>query len=731
MAVKRDRQQIRDILTLVTGFDETIAEIASQEQLQQDAAAEAMKALSEKTLRDILRGMDVENINRDKLGIRVASLRAAGIENMEQLCALSADQINSIKGIGDEASWLIYTIAGRIRRETEAGLRVRVSLDDRSDAATSLLLSAKAARETADAVRQAKSIYDEYHESVLAACLAAKPAAGTVRWLFLPERKKKEAVDAALYLYSLLTGDYGERVRAATDAYDARNIPDADGIWEDFQRSSAAYYAQFDRFGRALSTRIDNSYSGLPEELVRQVEMEPLYLDRLHASLRAYQEFGVRYILRQGKVLLGDEMGLGKTVQAIAAMISLGALEATHFMVVCPASVLVNWTREISKFSELAVTPIRGGDQIALKRWIEKGGVAVTTYESISRFSLPESFRFSMLIADEAHYVKNPAARRTQALLLLRRKAERVLFMTGTPLENRVDEMCFLVSCLRPDIAGQVQKMKYISAAPQFREKLAPVYLRRSREDVLSELPELIEKDQWCTMGAAEWTPYMLAVAAENFMAMRQVSWNVGDLKHSSKAGRLLELCDDAREDGRKIIIFSYFRETIRAVQTLLGKRALEPITGSVSPKRRQEIVDAFTEAEDGTALICQVQAGGTGLNIQAASVIIFCEPQIKPSMETQAVSRAYRMGQLRSVLVHRLLCDNTVDERILELLREKQDVFDSFAEESSSGSEYLKAEKSMSAAIIEFEKERLAACPPTAGETDDGKGLQHNTLSS
>ena len=691
MAVKRDRQQIRDILELITGFDETIAEIASQERVQQDAAAEAMKALSEKALGDILRGMDVENINRDRLGLRVASLRAAGIENMEQLCALSADQINELKGIGDEASWLIYTIAGRIKRETETGLKIRVSLDDRSGPATSLLLSAKTARET-----------------VLAACLAAKPAAGVVRWVFLPAQKKKEAVDAALYLYSLLTGDYGARVKATIDAYDTREIPDADGVWEDFRKNSAAYYAQLDRFGQALSTRIDNSYSGLPEELVRQVEMEPLYLDGLRTSLRVYQEFGTRYILRQGKVLLGDEMGLGKTVQAIAAMVSLNALGATHFMVVCPASVLVNWTREITKFSALAVTPIRGGDQTALRRWMEKGGAAVTTYESISRFALPETFCFDMLIADEAHYVKNPAARRTQALLALRKRVERVLFMTGTPLENRVDEMCFLVSCLRPDIAGQVQKMKYISSAPQFREKLAPVYLRRTRDDVLSELPELIEKEQWCEMSPAEWTAYMLAVAAQNFMAMRQVSWDVGDLKHSSKAKRLIELCDEAREDGRKIIVFSYFRETIRAVQELLGKRALEPITGSVSPQRRQEIVDDFAEAEDGAVLICQVQAGGTGLNIQAASVIIFCEPQIKPSIENQAVSRAYRMGQLRSVVVHRLLCDNTVDERIMEILREKQDVFDAFAEESTVGGEYIKAERSMSAAILQMEKARL-----------------------
>ena len=709
MAIKRDKKQIQDILSLVAQYEEGIADIAAQPQLQQERAGEAMRRLSEKQLAEILRGMDVENINRDTLGIRVASLRAAGIENMEQLCALSADQINSVKGIGDEAAWLIYTLAGRIRMETQNGLKVRVSMDDRNEDAALLLLTASDAMASDAAVRQAKSIREEFHEQVDAAFLAAQPAAGTLRWLFLPAEKKREAVDAALHLYDLLTGDYGERVRAALNAYDGRKILDTNSVWEDFRTNSAAYYAQLDRLDRALGARIDNSYSGLPEELVRSVEMQPIYVDALRAVLRSYQEFGVRYILRQGNVLLGDEMGLGKTVQAIAAMVSLNSNGATHFMVVCPASVLVNWRREIQQFSDFEVTVIRGGDLIALRRWRENGGVAVTTYESISRFALPEDFRFSMLVADEAHYAKNPAAKRTQALLILRRKAERVLFMTGTPLENRVDEMCFLVSCLRPDIAGQIKEIKYISSAPQFRERLSPVYLRRTREDVLSELPELIQKDEWCEMGAAEWSRYALSVAAENFMAMRQVSWDV-PLKQSSKAQRLLELCDEAAEDGRKIIVFSYFRETIRAVQELLGRRALEPITGSVSPSRRQETVDAFTKAADGTVLICQVQAGGTGLNIQAASVVIFCEPQLKPSIENQAVSRAYRMGQVRSVLVHRLLCDNTVDERILELLREKQDIFDSFAEESTVGTESIRAERSVSAAIIQMEKERLAA---------------------
>ena len=718
----QDRKQVRDILTLIADYDEAVAKIAALGPADRDSAQEAIRALSERETAQILSGMDVETINRDRLGIRVAALRAAGITDMEKLCALSVDQINAVKGIGDEAAYLIFTVAGRIRQEVRTDLKVRLTLDDRSEDATRLLHAVGCSMINGPSVREAQSLYDSYHDTVKEAYQAARPASNALRWLFTSREKKKEAADAALYLYSLLAGEYGERVGALLKEFDALELPDDAALWADFERNSAAYYAQLDRLDRELGAAIDNSYSGLPEDLVRSVEQQPIYVDELKATLRGYQEFGVRYILRQGNVLLGDEMGLGKTVQAIAAMVSLKTLGATHFMVVCPASVLVNWAREINQFSDLPVTLIKGGDFAASRRWQDSGGVAVTTYESISRFALPQSFTFSMLIADEAHYVKNPAARRTQSLILLSRKAQRTLFMTGTPLENRVDEMCFIVSCLRPDVAGEIRQMKYISSAPQFREKLAPVYLRRTRENVLSELPALIEKEQWVEMTAEEWARYMISVSTENFMAMRQVSWDVPDVRRSSKAKRLLELCREAEEDGRKVIVFSFFRQTIDKVKKLLGDKALEPITGSVSALRRQQIVDEFTAADDGAVLICQVQAGGTGLNIQAASVIIFCEPQIKPSIENQAISRAYRMGQIRNVMVHRLLSDNTVDERILELLREKQEQFELYAEESATGSEYMKAESSLSTAIIAMEKERLEGFEPVPSEEEDAE---------
>jgi len=164
--------------------------------------------------------------------------------------------------------------------------------------------------------------------------------------------------------------------------------------------------------------------------------------------------------------------------------------------------------------------------------------------------------------------------------------------------------------------------------------------------------------------------------------------------------------------------VFSFFRTTLRKVTELLGDRCMEPITGSITPQRRQEIVDEFANAEDGAVLVSQVQAGGTGLNIQSASVIIFCEPQIKPSIENQAISRAYRMGQVRDVLVYRLLADDTIDERIMELLKNKQLQFDSFADESVVGEESLKpSEADWISKMVAQEKQRFLE------EESNGKG--------
>lgn len=696
--------EVKAMIKEATRIDSGLLAMQDTEKDHRRAAQQAAQALYDRKLREELEKMDIEHINRGKLGIRVGLLRDSGMENIWQLSQVSEKQLNAIDGLGEQSVKKIQDTVKGIVENTGKTLRLRIRVENPSEEEESLIralyirIRGKALRE------RGKAMYDANHRPLQQELALAKKAVSGLGWLFKSQSAKEQSVAAVESLRQRLSGSFGRGL----EAWEEMEHAGPDTYWQDYRENAPAYYAALENLG--LTWEKQETAGGLPAQLAAEIESQSLNLQDLKATLRSYQTFGTKYILHQKKVLLGDEMGLGKTMQAIAAMVSLAAEGKSHFMVVCPASVLINWCREIQKFSSLLVTKVHGNDEAALLSWRENGGVAVTTFESISRFSLPEQFKISMVVTDEAHYVKNPDTLRTRSLRKLLERTEYVLFMSGTPLENKVEEMCFLVSCLQPEVSRSLESVKYLSTAEQFRQQLAPVYLRRTREDVLQELPELTDKEQWCDLGKAEKKAYKAAVDSGNFMAIRQVSWQVEDLKESAKAARLLELCDQAREQGRKVIVFSFFRATLQKVTALLGDRCMEPITGEISPQRRQEIVDEFAKAADGAVLVSQVQAGGTGLNIQSASVIIFCEPQIKPSIENQAIARAYRMGQVRDVLVYRLLADDTVDETMLELLKTKQQQFDSFADESVVGEESLKpGEAAWISRLVEAERCRLS----------------------
>lgn len=688
-------------------IDEGLHALQSTERSQRRAAQQAAQALYDDRIRKALEEMDVEHVNHGRQGIRVSALRENGIENVWQLSKMNVQQLCALDGLGEQTARKIQETVKGIVENTKSTIRIRIRMEN-PDPVDDALICALYVRILARQLReQGKALYKAHHKPLQQELTLANKALGGFAWIFRSQSTKQQLVAGVASLRARLEGEFG----SALEAWEEMENASPDTCWAHYRDNAPAYYTELENLG--LSWEKQDTPTGLPAELAAKIEAQPLNLQHLKATLRAYQTFGAKYIIHQKKVLLGDEMGLGKTVQAVASMAALAAEGKSHFMVVCPASVLINWCREIQKFSDLSVTKVHGNDEQALLFWRENGGVAVTTFESISRFALPEKFKISMVVTDEAHYVKNPDTQRTKALLKLIAQAEYVLFMSGTPLENRVEEMCFLVSCLQPEVARSLEDVKFLSTAEQFRLQLAPVYLRRTRDDVLQELPDLIEKEQWCDLGQQEKQDYKEAVLSGNFMAIRQVSWQVDDLRHSSKANRLLELCEQAREQGRKVIVFSFFRATIQKVISLLADRCTEPITGEISPQRRQEIVDAFAKAKDGTVLVSQVQAGGTGLNIQSASVIIFCEPQIKPSIENQAIARAYRMGQVRDVLVYRLLADDTIDESMLELLKTKQQQFDSFADESAVGQESLKpGEAAWISRLVEEEKKRLAETP-------------------
>lgn len=702
-----------DAKELLTWHHQTIDKLnraeASREEYK-EKVKNASDALVAQAVLKVLQDIPIEEINRDKKGFRVKALREYGYETIADIAPISVYTIASVRGISEDAAYSIKKIVNDIVSKTRQGIKIRLSTDNQSEEATELVLALLQYHCSLAVSDDCSKLLSSSLQQITCAEEDLKVGLNGIRWFFSAKAKKEKAIEAFNLLTSLKDNEYGRNVGTQLDVADKIERTQGSDAWQDFSNNSVRYFNDLEDINPGVLGNDDSVY-GLPEDLAREIQEECFFSDGLLCELRRYQEWGVKYILHQERVLLGDEMGLGKTVQAIATMVSLRNTGGTHFIVVCPASVITNWCREIRKMSLLSVTKVHGvGRKAALESWIKTGGVAVTTYETVAYCKLPDDFKFKLLVVDEAHYIKNPGARRSINVKNLSVYAERLLFMTGTALENKVDEMISLIRILQPEIASKVQGMVFMASAPQFREAVSPVYYRRKREDVLTELPELIESREWCTLTRNEETFYEQAVLSKNYAEARRVSWNVDDLKDSSKAARLLELIDEAKSDGRKVIVFSFFRDTLRKVSMLLGDLCMNPINGSVTPQRRQEIIDEFDKAPAGTVLVAQIQAGGTGLNIQSASVVILCEPQFKPSIENQAISRAYRMGQTRNVLVYRLLCEDTIDEKIMSTLESKQAIFDAFADKSMAAMASCDLDERTFGNIIEEEIDRINA---------------------
>jgi superfamily II DNA or RNA helicase len=458
----------------------------------------------------------------------------------------------------------------------------------------------------------------------------------------------------------------------------ARGVGEGD-VWDDFLGRPADYFALLAELG-FITDDVKKARGSLPEDVVEAIRAQELRTDNIRASLRGYQSFVARFALVQDKVSIGDEMGLGKTVEALATLAHLRSTGETHFLVVCPAAVVSNWMRETTRHTTLRAYRIHGDPTsrlIALRNWTRAGGVGVTTFDLLERVMshLPR-VELACIVVDEAHYIKNPRAQRSQRAQAVITAVPRAILMSGTPLENRVEEFRNLIGYIHPDLANTASEI----SASRFRKHVAPVYLRRNQEDVLTELPELVEVDEWLGMSTEDHSNYLDAVIDGNFTAMRRAAMLD---PRSEKLNRLHEIVTEAEANGRRVIVYSYFLDVLRLIADELPGQVFGPITGRVPAARRQEIVDAFSAADGGAVLVSQIVAGGVGFNIQSASVVVICEPQLKPTTESQAIARAHRMGQVQSVQVHRLLSEDSVDERILEILARKKQVFDDFARES------------------------------------------------
>ena len=688
MAAERmpDFEEINTLIESLQKLDRSFQRITSEyDQREETVRRECREALKKQSAQ-FLQEIPVEELKNSKAGIRTGVLEKAGYHTLYDLYKAENWKLQNIEGIGEKQVASIRSIQREFLERLALRARIRLTTDKDDVQSRKLIHGIAKLRKIEQIRREAEPIAQEVHEDITA-LTAAVPIRSRLRWIFSFGGTKKETVQAVgdILVYCRSAGY--NLVKSLISRYgEAENMGVSDAL-EDFKKNSASYYAIIERLTGAGKQQ-DLLYSSIPAQLAEQINAFELDLGGFKGDLRAYQEFGTRYILTMERVLLGDEMGLGKTIQAIAAMTHLHSAEAgSRFLVVCPASVLINWCREIQKFSDIPVNLLHGPLlEDAFLCWRELGGIAVTNYESMGKIvgGINGQLKLSMLVIDEAHYIKNPEAKRTQYIRMLEDESERILLMTGTPLENKVDEMCELIGFVRPDLAKAVRESAGMRYVPQFKEMLAPVYLRRQRDMVLEELPPITEQEEWCEMTPEDRAGYAEQALAGSFMGMRRVSYLGKDLETSSKAARLAELCAQAQDEGRKVIVYSFFRETIRKVCEFLGERVVGTITGSTPVMERQDLIDRFSDGPDGSVLVCQVQAGGTGLNIQAAAVVIFCEPQIKPSLTWQAVSRVYRMGQVQNVLVCHLLCENTVDEAIQEILAVKEEEFDMFAHDSA-----------------------------------------------
>jgi len=718
-AVVSDGRAVRDAIEAVLAAPGEAREVARQ----------AYEAVRDRILADALDAMPVDRL-RDLIQKKVtfSPLIDAGVETVGQILAAGPGEIARIPGVRRRSAKRIVSAAEQLQGSVKEATRVRIDPDARTPEQSALIAALRR-------YERARSALKGPDLSPLASEIgsrldAAARGASRPKMLFtFSGRKKQEARDALTELDAILTSKLVTTARkrlsrAEAELEKAGKEQRVTRLWNDYLARPVTYNGLLIEVAELDPAR-EASQGFLPADIAEQVRVLPLDQSLLKASLRGYQSFGAKFALVQERVILGDEMGLGKTMQSLAAICHLAAKGATHFLVVCPASVVINWTREVERHTLLDVRRLHlpGNKRVvATQEWLAKGGVAVTTFEALR--AMPENLDVSvaMLVVDEAHYAKNPNALRTQAVSEWAARSRRVLFLTGTPMENKVAEFQVLVGHLRPEVAENLDLADESLDGTKFREKVAPVYLRRNQEDVLSELPARLETPEWVALEGAALRAYRKAVMEGNFMAMRRAAFDPGTVKGSAKLRRLAELVSEAADGGRKVIVFSYFRDVLETVSEVLKGRdgvpgipVVGPLTGDLPPADRQAMVDELTNAKGPAVLVSQIQAGGVGLNIQAASVIIIAEPQLTPSSEEQAIARAHRMGQVRPVDVHRLLCEDSVDQRVLELLADKREAFDEYARRSDMANITpdavdTRSEAELRQAIVAAERKRLKA---------------------
>ena len=702
----------KDVIELESKLNSIEAELKSNDALKfNQRITELWQYIKEREADEKLKNMPIDTISSIEKGLPVNQLINAGYQTVYDVSRFTVNQFLSVKGIGDKSAHPLKSSVEKIKQSVHLGTAGRINPDDLTrldyDALEAIYLKHHILIENEHILKDIQNYRADFQKDFD----SVKEQGNFIVSLFQSKEKKDKIQQS---IQSLNDRNVTGRFIDIEDAYlKVINFKvDEQTLKADFIANNIKYYSEIESLTGQTNKK---DAEDIPSELVEAVNAVELNTEGLNLTLRHYQAFGAKYMLYSKRVLLGDEMGLGKTVQALAVLNHLNHDGKQAFIVVCPLSVVANWKRETEKFTKLNALIYHGKDRDQVfKQWQEERGILITTFSHTRNIDKDAVDHLDALIVDEAHYIKNPEAKRSISVYELAEKAEYVSFMSGTPMENRLEEMKQLISVLQENIADKISNELHLLEPKKFKREVAAVYLRRNRADVLGELPELEIIEQWSDFGQEEQVLYDQAVENGQVMTMRRAAWQGGSPDKSPKLDALREICEAARENGHKVLVFSFFRDVIETIQQHLTGQTFPAITGDIPNSDRQKIVDDFTSAEPGAVMVSQITAGGVGLNIQAANIVVLCEPQWKPSTEEQAISRAYRMGQSRNVMVYRLLTEDSIDGSMLEVLAEKSQLFNDYARESEVANIAQETEEASEASltqkVLEMEKERLAA---------------------
>ena len=441
----------------------------------------------------------------------------------------------------------------------------------------------------------------------------------------------------------------------------------------------------------------------------------------LRAELRPYQKVGVAWLATLCDLRLGgclaDDMGLGKTVQVIAMLSLLQKRDAsaTHLLVV-PASLVANWVAELQKFAPHLSALVAHRSSLSRPELLALGAddldahdVVITTYGSATRYAALAEHAWGCVVLDEAQAIKNPGAKQTRAIKKLR--AEWRLALTGTPVENRLGDLWSIFDFINPGLLGGrkafnafCKRMTAQGGYAPLRKLVTPYILRRLKTDkrVIDDLPDKIEITAHCLLSKPQAALYKRSVAELKrileevegrerrgvvlsfLLRFKQIcnhpsQWLGDDVyapADSGKLVRLAELCEPIAARQEKVLVFTQFREMTGRLADHLTSIFEAPglvLHGGTRVSRRQRLVTQFQEDERIPFMVLSLKAGGTGLNLTAASHVIHFDRWWNPAVEDQATDRAFRIGQKNNVLVHKLVCRGTAEERIDELIAQKR----------------------------------------------------------